>query len=77
MIKAEVWSWANDELAERGTAWIGTLIFAVVVVDVTGSYRLAILWLLVLFVSGGALLVATDTDAAVAAAREPDPTPAG
>ena len=62
------------ELAERGTAWIGTLIFAVVV-DVTGSYRLAILSLLVLFVSGGALLVATDTDAAVAAAREPDPTP--
>ena len=63
------------ELAERGTAWIGTLIFAVVV-DVTGSYRLAILSLLVLFVSGGALLVATDTDAAVeAAARGPDPTP--
>lgn len=61
------------ELAERGTAWIGTLIFAVVV-DVTGSYRLAILSLLLLLVSGGALLVATDTDEAVAAAaREPAP----
>lgn len=62
------------ELAERGTAWIGTLIFAVVV-DVTGSYRLALLSLLVLFVSGGGLLVATDTDAAVeAATSEPEPT---
>ena len=64
------------ELAERGTAWIGTLIFAVVV-DVTGSYRLAILSLLVLFVSGGGLLVATDTDAAVEAAREPDTITSG
>ena len=57
------------ELAERGTAWIGTLLFAVVL-DVTGSYRSALLSLLVLFVSGGALLAATDTDRAVAAARQ-------
>ncbi|MGH8893101.1 MAG: MFS transporter, partial [Actinomycetes bacterium] len=56
------------ELAERGTAWIGTLVFAVVV-DVTGSYRLAILSLLVLLVSGSLLLMATDTDAAIRAAR--------
>ena len=63
------------ELAERGTAWIGTLIFAIVV-DVTGSYRLAILSLLVLFVSGGALLAATDTEAAIAAAHaQDDPEP--
>ena len=61
------------ELAERGTAWIGTLVFAVVV-DVTGSYRLAILSLLVLLVSGGALLVATDTDQAV---RDATPEPVG
>ena len=59
------------ELAERGTAWIGTLLFAVVV-DVTGSYRSALLSLLVLFVAGGALLATTDTDRAVAAAREAD-----
>jgi UMF1 family MFS transporter len=59
------------ELAERGTAWIGTLLFAVVL-DVTGSYRSALLSLLVLFVAGGALLAATDTDRAVAAAREID-----
>jgi UMF1 family MFS transporter len=43
------------ELAERGTAWVGTLVFAVVL-DVTGSYRGALLSLLVLFVAGGALL---------------------
>jgi UMF1 family MFS transporter len=59
------------ELAERGTAWVGTLLFAVVL-DVTGSYRGALLSLLVLFVSGGALLAATDTDRAVAAARQAD-----
>ena len=59
------------ELAERGTAWVGTLLFAVVL-DVTGSYRGALLSLLVLFATGGALLAATDTDAAVAAARQAD-----
>jgi MFS transporter, UMF1 family len=59
------------ELAERGTAWIGTLIFAVVL-DVTGSYRGALMSLLVLFAAGGALLAATDTDAAVAAAERAD-----
>ena len=59
------------ELAERGTAWVGTLLFAVVL-EITGSYRSALLSLLVLFVSGGALLAATDTDAAVAAARQAD-----
>ncbi len=57
------------ELAERGTAWIGTLVFAVVL-DITGSYRGALLSLLVLFVAGGLLLASTDTDAAIAAARE-------
>ena len=59
------------ELAERGTAWVGTLLFAVVL-DITGSYRGALLSLLVLFVSGGALLAVTDTDRAVAAARQAD-----
>ncbi len=59
------------ELAERGTAWVGTLLFAVVL-DVTGSYRGALLSLLVLFVTGGLLLAATDTDRAVAAARQAD-----
>ena len=61
------------ELAERGTAWVGTLIFAIVL-DVTGSYRGALLSLLVLFVTGGLLLATTDTDAAIAAARETEDT---
>jgi UMF1 family MFS transporter len=61
------------ELAERGTAWIGTLVFAIVL-DVTGSYRGALLSLLVLFVAGGLLLAATDTDAAIAAARDAEDT---
>ena len=61
------------ELAERGTAWVGTLVFAVVL-DLTGSYRGALLSLLVLFVSGGALLAVTDTDAAVEAAQREDAT---
>lgn len=59
------------ELAERGTAWIGTLVFAVVL-DITGSYRGALLSLLALFVGGAALLAATDTDAAVEAAERAD-----
>jgi UMF1 family MFS transporter len=61
------------ELAERGTAWIGTLVFAVVL-DITGSYRGALLSLLVLFVTGGLLLATTDTDAAIAAARQSEET---
>jgi UMF1 family MFS transporter len=64
------------ELAERGTAWVGTLVFAVVL-DVTGSYRSALLSLLVLFVSGGLLLARTDTDAAIAAAQSGRPWDSG
>ena len=61
------------ELAERGTAWVGVLIFGIVY-DVTGSYRDALLSLLILFVAGGLLLATTDTDAAIAAAREAEDT---
>jgi UMF1 family MFS transporter len=64
------------ELAERGTAWIGTLIFAVVL-DITGSYRSALLSLVVLLVSGAIVLVFTDTDAAIRAAHEPPDAPSG
>ena len=64
------------ELAERGTAWIGTLLFAVVL-DVTGSYRGALLSLLVLFVAGGVLLATVDTDRAIAAARDADEAETG
>jgi len=55
-----------------------------VVLDATGSYRGALLSLLVLFVAGGCLLAATDTEAAQdaaravdAAGRQPGPAPSG
>lgn len=47
------------EVAERGTSWIGPLIFGVVV-GATGSYRDAILSLIVLLLAGMGGLVLTD-----------------
>jgi UMF1 family MFS transporter len=52
------------EITERGTSWIGPLIFGLVV-GATGSYRQAILSLIVLFLAGMIVLLATDTDRAV------------
>ena len=52
------------EISERGTSWIGPLIFGLVV-GVTNSYRQAILSLIVLFVVGALVLIFTDTDAAI------------
>ena len=52
------------EIAERGTSWIGQAIFGVVV-GATGSYRQAILSLIVLFIAGMAILYVTDTDRAI------------
>lgn len=49
------------EVTQRGTAWIGPAVFGTVVA-VTGSYRQAILSLVVLLVAGIAVLLATDTD---------------
>jgi UMF1 family MFS transporter len=46
------------EVANQGTSWVAPLLFTVVV-DATGSFRLAILSLLVLFAGGGILLAAT------------------
>lgn len=56
------------EISERGTSWIGPLIFGMVV-GATGSYRQAILSLIVLIVGGMLLLLVTDTDAAIAQAE--------
>ena len=53
------------EVANEGTAWIAPLLFTIVV-NVTGSFRQAILSLLILFVAGGILLARTDIDAAIA-----------
>jgi MFS transporter, UMF1 family len=52
------------EITERGTSWIGPLIFGAVV-GATGSYRQAILSLIVLFGVGLLILALTDTDRAV------------
>lgn len=51
----------------KGTSWIAPLLFTIVV-NATGSYRQAILSLIVLFVAGALLLAATDVDAAIAEA---------
>jgi MFS transporter, UMF1 family len=52
------------EISERGTSWLGPLIFGIIV-SATNSYRQAILSLIVFFVAGMVLLFFTDTDRAV------------
>jgi UMF1 family MFS transporter len=52
------------QAAERGTSWFGTLLFGLVF-QRSGSYRLAILALLLFFVVGGLLLARVDVRAGV------------
>ncbi len=52
------------EVSERGTSWLGPLIFGAVV-GATGSYRQAILSLIVLFIVGTVILALTNTDQAI------------
>ncbi len=52
------------EVSERGTSWLGPLLFGIVVAA-TNSYRQAILSLIVLFVVGTIILYFTDTDRAI------------
>jgi UMF1 family MFS transporter len=52
------------EVSERGTSWIGPLVFSIVVAR-TNSYRQAILSLIFFFVAGLLILLFTDTDRAV------------
>ncbi len=52
------------EISEKGTSWIGNLVFAVVV-GTTGSYRQAILALIVFFVAGMLILLFTNTTRAI------------
>jgi UMF1 family MFS transporter len=52
------------EITERGTSWIGPFVFGLVA-SVTGSYRHAILSLVVLFLTGIIMLFFTDTGRAV------------
>ena len=55
------------QAAERGTSWFGTLLFGVVF-QVTGSYRNAIVALVVFFVVGGVLLSRVDVRQGILAA---------
>ncbi len=55
------------EVSERGTSWLGPLVFGVVVAA-TDSYRQALLSLIIFFVVGTLILYFTDTDKAIHAA---------
>jgi UMF1 family MFS transporter len=61
------------QACERGTSWLGTLVFGVVH-QVTGSYRPAILALIAFFVVGGALLWRLDTRQGIAEAGNEAPS---
>ena len=52
------------EISERGTSWLGPIVFAQVVAY-TGSYRQAILSLIAFFAVGIVVLVVTNTDRAI------------
>ncbi|MBK7935486.1 MAG: MFS transporter [Acidobacteria bacterium] len=52
------------EISERGTSWIGPIVFGLVA-QLTNSYRPAILALIVFFVVGSTILFFTNTDQAI------------
>lgn len=52
------------EISEKGTSWLGNLVFAVVV-GITGSFRPAILALIFFFVTGSIILLFTNTEKAI------------
>lgn len=52
------------EVSERGTSWLGPLLFGIVVA-MTNSYRQALLSLIALFMIGTIILYLTDTDRAI------------
>lgn len=52
------------EISEKGTSWMGQLLFTIIV-SITGSFRQAILGLIVFFVVGSVILIFTDTKRAI------------
>ncbi|MCW5960459.1 MAG: MFS transporter [Pyrinomonadaceae bacterium] len=52
------------EISEKGTSWLGQLVFTIVV-GITGSFRQAILALIFFFVAGSIVLLLTDTTKAI------------
>ena len=59
---------------ERGTSWLGTLVFGLVY-QLTDSYRPAVFALIAFFVVGGLLLTRVDTARGIADARRVAPPP--
>jgi UMF1 family MFS transporter len=57
------------EVSERGTSWMGPLLFSIVIAR-TGSYRLALLSLIFFFVVGLFVLWTTNTDQGIREAAE-------
>jgi UMF1 family MFS transporter len=60
------------EISERGTSWLGTLTFALTY-ELSGSYRVAIVVLVVFFVAGGLLLRRVRVGDAIDAVGNPRP----
>ena len=58
------------EVSERGTSWMGPLLFSIVIAR-TGSYRQALLSLIFFFIVGLIVLAITDTDEATRQASVP------
>ncbi len=52
------------EISEKGTSWMGQILFTIIV-GATGSFRQAILGLIVFFVVGSIILLFTDTTRAI------------
>lgn len=52
------------EISEKGTSWLGNMVFAVVVAS-TGSYRQAILAIIAFFIIGSVILLLTNTTRAI------------
>lgn len=64
------------EISEKGTSWMGQLLFTIIV-SATGSFRQAILGLIVFFVVGSVILLFTDTARAIHEAGNLTPEEAG
>ncbi len=61
------------EISERGTSWLGPLVFGLAL-QTTGSYRIAILLLMIFFIIGGFLLSRVDIRRAAIEAGNQPPT---
>ena len=66
------------EISEKGTSWMGQLLFTIIV-GITGSFRQAILALIVFFVVGILVSLVTDTNKAIEEAGNivPENSPTG